>query len=127
MQITAQVSTHPKNVHTLILNVGGHFVAVIIAEKHALYIDSYAATFARKEIRDFFSLLQRDKRRIFVNDKPIQDASSTHCGLYAVLYAAWYLLPPDKRKKIEFYTTDLARNDRLCVQYIRDLFNTSAA
>lgn len=118
-----QISLRPKETFTLIVNIGGHFTSLVIKEKHVIYIDSFAGQFIPAEVRKLLARLeQTGGRKIYRNVNQIQSYTSTHCGLYSVLFCVWYLLDPQDRIKIQFYPTQLEKNDELCVQYLKEIY-----
>lgn len=117
-----------ENVVTII-NVGQHFVTVVIGPDSVLYIDSFAQEIPSKmkKFRALVSKLTMDgKRQLYVNKMRIQPFSSTHCGLYAALFTVWYLSPPRDRRKQSFHRDALKLNDDLCVQYLKHFILNSS-
>ena len=109
---------------SFIVNIGGHFVSVVVGRRSVIYIDSFAAPLLRAEVGALFSRLQRDAkyaRTVYVNQRQIQSLSSTFCGMYAVLFSLWYLVDPSRRPKQVFHDKSLARNDKLCLAYLKEM------
>ena len=113
----------------IIINIGEHFVCLVIESTVIRYVDSFGDDIP-PEIMSFIKDLeqargknQKDKT-IYVNKEQIQSYASSHCGLYAALFAIWFLSPPEKRIKLDFYSgTDelkLMRNDDKCQQYLTE-------
>ena len=125
----------PNENIALIINIGNHFVTVIVNDYSVQYFDSFALPITDTKIRSFLEYLllpptplpNRDARKklFFANKKQIQDYTSTHCGLYAVLFAVWYIKPASKRFTLRFSNDVnlLMRNDKLCLKYLKQFID----
>lgn len=130
----------------IIVNVGAHFVCVIVQSNCLIYIDSFAGPISisvisllsqmasmtlpsvkRKENKGEQRREGRRRKRkiIYRNKRQLQSFSSTHCGLYAALFATWYLSSPGNRMTLEFSDDDLLSNDKKCVEYLKKFANTT--
>lgn len=119
-----RISAYPGKTITMIINIGGHFTSLIIEKNHAIYIDSFAGSLHTPDsVKKLFIRLKEKYGRVYRNRNQIQSFSSTHCGLYSVLYCAWYLMDKDKRIKIFFHRQALEKNDDLCVQYLKEIYS----
>lgn len=111
-----------------IINVGRHFVTLVIGHDAVIYIDSFAETIPPKlkHLRALMSDLTKDGRRqLYLNKLQIQHYSSTHCGLYAALFAVWYLTRPEYRMAQSFHHKASKLNDELCVRYLKNFIKRS--
>ena len=115
---------------SFIVNVGNHFVSVIITAVSILYIDSFAGRLSTPQLATLFSRVKKREtksrsgvlnRTFFRNKRQIQSIESTHCGLYAILFCVWYLKHPSDRMKLRFSQSDLNQNDAMCVKYLKKL------
>ena len=104
---------------SFIINVGNHFVCVVITPQSVLYIDSFASTITQPEILRLFSRLEKSHRTLFRNRRQIQSFQSAHCGLYAALFTLWYLCAKKHRMKLRFKRENLLDNDELCIRYLK--------
>ena len=103
---------------TIILNVGFHFVCVHTRGKRLLYVDSYGLRCRNKVVCKFLSGF---KIPIVFNKVRLQSPKSKHCGMYALLFAA-YLDFPKKPFKLKFHTRAAGKkNDELCMVYLDKL------
>ena len=94
---------------------GGHFVTVVGGEEEIYYIDPYGLPSAVPQVNRFLELCRRP---IYQNFRQIQDLDSIYCGMYAILFARFF----DREKspfKMSFLRSNLKRNDRRCVEYLR--------
>lgn len=122
--LTAAAKNNDKNV-VMIINIGQHFVTLVISHDAVIYIDSYARSIP--DTKHVLSLLKelteakedQQRRQLFINTTPIQHPTSTHCGLYAALFTVWYLANTKARMKLHFDSQHLLLNDDLCVQYLK--------
>lgn len=133
---------------TMILNVGAHFVTVVVGPDSVKYLDTLkmplpygGSDYSRRDrfLRRFIATVTgggkrkgTKKRRLNVLRKRIQAADSNFCGLYAALFSVWYLLPPGGKQRdmiagngnggdLSFITdaSKLEDNDRKCVAYLK--------
>lgn len=109
--------------HTIafIVNVGAHFVSVVIKPECILYLDSFANPIspALYPLLTRIRAEKRDNYPLYCNRNQIQSLLSSHCGLYAALFTTWYLTPPTMRMQMQFEDTNLLRNDTKCVKYLK--------
>lgn len=94
----------------------GHFVTVSADPSKVFYIDSYGLPNVEPHVTRF---LQRCRRPVEFNLRPIQDLNSVYCGLFATLFAVYLDKQPDF--KLIFKKQNLRENDKLCVRYLRRL------
>ena len=102
---------------SIIVNVGLHFVTVFVAKNHILYFDSYGKNCIRREMCDFMA---KYNCRIYYNKSKLQKRTSTHCGLYALLFAAYVDLTT-KPFELYFYKRAGKKNDELCKMYLQKI------
>lgn len=95
---------------------GSHFVTIIAFPLYAIYIDSYGLPCFIPSISNFLVDLNRT---IFHNSKCVQSPSSVRCGYFAILWTLQY--DDDKGGANLKFSSNLERNDKLCVDYIRRL------
>ena len=103
---------------SIIVNVGQHFVTAYVTKEYILYFDSYGRKCCiTEEMCDF---LTKYNCPVYYNKSKLQSATSTHCGLYALLFAAYVDLA---RKPFElfFYTRAGKKNDELCKLYLQKI------
>ncbi len=110
----------------IIVNLGrtgsgdGHFVALVADGDRLRYLDSYALKVTVPELAAF---LAGCGRKVIPSRRPVQSLQSQTCGLYALLFAAYFdpgrRPPPDF--SLRFHRRKLKSNDRLCVHYLRNL------
>lgn len=125
-RVIAKKQKEEKNELALIANVGAHFVTLIVGKKYILHIDSFGLPAVNAKVKKLVSELQAsklDKRlkpKFYRNTNRIQSFTSTHCGLYAVLYCLKYLLPQQFMDiRLHFSPTNFEKNDALCVKYLK--------
>lgn len=125
-----------KNVHPFcfIVNIGAHFVCVHVNAGCLLYIDSFANPIPETMVSLFEKMVQQQPQQqqhrkgmqqqqqthlLFHNKRQIQSFLSSHCGLYAALFATWYLSPPEMRMPLKFSDENLLANDEKCIAYLK--------
>lgn len=107
----------------IIVNIGLHFVTLYVEPDHLVYIDSFGAPAPIHVKNNIYANCGR--AHFYCNQVQIQSYDSSHCGLFAVLFVLLF----DWRKKrgrsrlprVKFSRKRLARNDNLCVLYIKKL------
>jgi len=100
-----------KKTRNFILNVGFHWVGLVINKSNAYFSNSFALK-PPKQIIDFCRT--NNISEIYYNGTQLQDDTSTDCGFFASLFVI--KLVRDKTKNIDKYislfnTTDLLEND----------------
>ncbi len=110
----------------IIVNLGragsgdGHFVALVADGDRLRYLDSYALKVTVPELAAYLATCGR---KVIPSRRPVQSRQSQTCGLYALLFAAYFdpgrRTPPDF--SLRFHRRKLKSNDRLCVHYLRSL------
>jgi hypothetical protein len=98
----------------------GHFVFVQVGEKKADYVDPFGLPCSQPDVRAFLDSLARRGHTVRENRRPIQSPLSLACGLYSILFA--FAAEVDVPRS--FFSWDpsrLSSNDRLCLNYIRQL------
>lgn len=101
----------------------GHFVTLVGTDDQTRYFDPYGFPPSQPHVLSF---LRRRRRRI-VNcvRLQVQDFGSKNCGLYAMLFAAYY--DPGRAKppfRLKFFQRGLRKNDRVCARYLRQIIRT---
>ena len=102
---------------TMIVNVGGHFVALYCCKEYVLYFDPFGMPCLQPQVIAFLRGL---KRSVFFSREKIQSVTSKHCGLYAVLFVLYHD-KPRRRFKLKFGRRASKKNDKLCIQYLHKL------
>lgn len=99
----------------------GHFVTVHATPSTILYIDPYGLPPCfHPHVAKF--LHAKKKRVVLVNRKQVQHVNSTHCGLFAVLYAVYFDDPSrEKRFALRFPRKATPNNDKLCKRYLNEM------
>ena len=105
---------------TLIVNIGAHFICIVVGKKVVYYIDSFGMKPHQKEVKFF---LTKCNRPVSYNKRQIQDISSSYCGLYACLFALYFGTTSTVPVKFNFQQKYLKENDTLCVRYIKQLID----
>ena len=100
-----------ENDRILIINVGQHFVTLLVSPLFTLYVDSFGLA-PRKNIK---TILKKLKNPLFYNTKTIQGINSPFCGLYAALFC---LHLDDAKFKLTF-ARSTEKNDELCISYLK--------
>ena len=102
-----------------IINVGHHFITLLVHPNYIYYIDSLGLPIWREEVKVFCSQFDLP---IYYNPTQIQHPLSSHCGLYAVLFVILMDNAMKKKKSpiIKFNTSELRKNDDKCVMYIKE-------
>lgn len=110
-----------ENFFSLIVNVFGHFIAIIGRPSHVLYIDSFGRMCDNQKIKSF---LLACNRPIYTNTRVLQDLNSVYCGIYALLFCKYFDIPNvSPRKQLTFVDKDLVKNDKLCMSHLNYLLS----
>lgn len=100
----------------------GHFVTFIVRPEEVLYIDPTGTNTTKFHIVKLIeNIVQHTKKTLRAQHKRIQGVNSAHCALYAILYCVYY--NEDDRTMTLKFTDDPAKNDKLCVQYLKKLID----
>lgn len=94
--------------------VGSHFITLCIRPTFIYYCDSFGKECYNLDILNYMNKLNRD---IYVNRTKVQHEKSQMCGFFCALT----ILKNDskcKNKTDSVFSTDLLKNDKLCVQHI---------
>jgi hypothetical protein len=101
--------------------VGTHFICIIKRKSYVYYFDSYGLQPYNEYIMHYLKSLNVP---IYHNTVKIQHEKSKFCGYFCMLK----VLITDTNCKspidLNFYTTDIIRNDRLCIEYITKAINS---
>ena len=99
--------------------LNGHFVTLSreAGADHVEYMDSLAQPCTQPDVRSFVSALGGEGEARCTVRRRVQASWSVHCGLYAILFAAYKDRKPGFQ--LLFSPTDLAGNDERCVRYLR--------
>ena len=138
-KIKLSPSTIAKDGASFIVNIGSHFVALIIFPTYVLYIDSFGIPIRNARISQFLHT-NFPHHQVYSNRTQLQSIDSSHCGLYATLFILYfdvfYFRPQrsSKTKKNAFFhlsfhpitseknsKTNGTMNDKLCIEYIKSL------
>ena len=101
-----------QNDKIMIINIGYHFVTVVITKNYSLYIDSFGTPCTIESVRIF---LKNIGKPIYYNEKMIQGIKSPYCGMYACLFAIHFDSPLFKL----VFCGDQSENDELCMRYLK--------
>ena len=97
----------------------GHFITIIVSPEGCLYIDPYGL---RCEERQTLKFLHSCHRPIFENVTKVQHPNSVYCALFALLFTFYFdRFQPSPPFKLRFYKKNLKKNDKLCVQYLKEI------
>lgn len=112
----------------IIVNLGkkstveGHFVTLVGRPTYIKYIDSYGFPPFQSDVVTFLNACNRPVRH---NKIQIQSVLSKKCGFFAILFAC-RAANKHGGKKLVFALggsqSDLEKNDKLCVKYLRQLY-----
>lgn len=109
--------------HIVIVNVGLHFVTLCLDRDFVLYVDPFGQPIANPSVYHFIKRYYYDAAvPIYFNQKRIQHASSSHCALYAALFALHF----DGRRgpnapPLRFAPRHLWKNDARCLAYLKNI------
>ena len=82
----------------LIINVGFHFVVILVREKSISYLDSFAKNPTKKITNNFLKYFNQP---IWKNNYIFQSKKSSFCGLYACLYCIAFDMIAHERELIQ--------------------------
>ncbi len=108
---------------SIIVNVGAHFAAIYAAPQFILYLDPFGTPIMQADIVQAITSAKHD-RPIFTNCRQVQALDSTHCGLFSCLFVLHLetkrmQTPFYKDVQLKFVSSNLAKNDLLCVKYLK--------
>ena len=116
-----------RNNFTIICNLskcgdkGTHFITIVVDCESVVYIDSLGLPCINEDISKF---LNRLNRPISYNTRTIQHPNSVFCGYYCIFYALLFDSGTNVDKKdFVFSTSNLYKNDKLCIKYIKQLIS----
>jgi hypothetical protein len=99
--------------------VGTHFVAIIAYDDYIIYVDSLGWSCFNADIINFLKLCSR---QVFYNTQKLQAITSQFCGFYAALYVLHFEMSVEYQKMNSIsFSSDLKKNDALCVKYVKRL------
>lgn len=102
----------------IIVNIGYHFVTIYGTSSYIYYID----TFGKRPPPDLYhSFLNACQRSVFFNPIQIQSVKSTHCGFFSCLFTIFFCRKPKHRLKFHKKRSDLLKNDKKCIEYLKQL------
>lgn len=101
-----------------IVNIGGHFIALICKPHFCLYIDPFGLPCRDKDLQQRLKTLSVP---VFYNSTPIQSLTSMYCGMYAILFVVYFDKSRDRNKRLRFHRRNLKANDKVCLKYISSL------
>ena len=109
----------PKKIKTpsnFIINIGGHFVTLVVQPKYCLYIDPFGLPCLNQYLQKCIRLLDR---ALYYNQRQLQSPKSLYCGLYCILFTLYF--DKARKNKLTFHRKKLLANDRRCLYYIHEM------
>ena len=97
---------------------GSHFICIISFPNFVLYIDPIGLPCFTAPIKEFLHSLNKP---VFENVKQIQHMNSNFCSFYCMLFVSYFNTDKSTREKMFFNSKNLFENDKICVQYLKEL------
>ncbi len=97
---------------------GSHFVTIISLPQHVLYIDSLGQPCTVLPLKNF---LRRLDKPTYYNAQQIQDALSSYCGFFCILFVLKF--NHFSSPTICFEKKNLPLNDDICIMEIKKILN----
>lgn len=116
---------------SIIINIDNHWTTLYWSNTYILYIDSFGEGMP-SAVEVYVKKFCEPHQAILFNNHPIQDKTSTHCGLFSMLFILFF----DRKAKasdpyifnnvvhLRFSECNLLLNDQLCLKYIECLLYT---